>query len=64
MEAQMSIPSRPIVHFLMIVLGLTLIVAGTALGKEGAAIIGLIIAAVNYHYWQSAKAGLATPEAR
>ena len=55
----MYIHARPEVHILMVVWGLGLIVAGIAVGKEGAAIVGLIVAAVNYHNCQKARASLA-----
>jgi ABC-type thiamin/hydroxymethylpyrimidine transport system permease subunit len=43
----MTIPARRWVHILVAALGLALMVGGTVVRKPGAAIIGLLIAAVN-----------------
>ena len=44
MDTQM----RPVIHILIIFLGVVLIIGGTALAKPGASIVGLIVAAVNF----------------
>jgi ABC-type thiamin/hydroxymethylpyrimidine transport system permease subunit len=43
----MTIPNRRWIHILVAALGLALMVGGTVARKPGAAIIGLLIAAVN-----------------
>ncbi|MBN1464856.1 hypothetical protein JXA02_03780 [candidate division KSB1 bacterium] len=45
--------TKRVVHITIFALGLLLIIAGIATGKTGAAIIGLIVAAVNF--WQMKK---------
>ncbi len=39
----------------MLIVGLVLIVAGTATGKSGAFVIGLIVSAVNVRQWQQSN---------
>jgi hypothetical protein len=38
---------RNTIHWILVAIGIVLIVGGTATGKHGAAIVGLLIAAVN-----------------
>jgi len=48
----MNISTRQVVHGFVFTLGIVLIVGGLATGTYGAAIIGLIVAAVNFQQWQ------------
>lgn len=53
----MDIQRRQFIHILVIFLGLVLIVGGVATGTNGAWIIGLIIAAVNFQHLQKINKG-------
>jgi hypothetical protein len=44
-----NIQTHPIIHILLIALGVVLIIGGIALAKPGASIIGLLVAAINFH---------------
>ncbi len=48
----MNVPTRRFVHGIVFLLGIVLIVGGIAGGKNGAWIVGLIVAAVNFQQWQ------------
>jgi len=47
----MDIQIRQFMHILIFVIGLGLMVGGIITGKHGAVVIGLIVAAVNFHQW-------------
>ena len=53
----MNAPSRQFLYILLSVMGLVLIVGGVAAGKPGAYIVGLIVAAVNFQWWQRSRSG-------
>jgi hypothetical protein len=38
---------RNIIHWILVAIGIVLIVGGTATGKHGATVVGLLVAAVN-----------------
>ena len=48
----MDVRTRRLAHVVLFVVGLVLIVGGIATRKYGAAIIGLVVAAVNVQQWQ------------
>ena len=57
----MNIPTRRLAHGLVFLLGLVLTIAGIGTQTQGAPLIGLIIAAVNYqHYRQFTERQIAT----
>ena len=51
----MSVPSRQFVYILFFAMGVVLMVGGIATGKPGAWIVGLIVAAVNFQWWQRSR---------
>ena len=53
----MNAQSWQFLYILLFVMGLILIVGGVAAGKPGAYIIGLIVAAVNFQWWQGSRSG-------
>jgi hypothetical protein len=55
----MDISTRQSLHILLFVIGLVLIVGGITAGKPGAAIVGLIVAAVNLQQWERQRSSQA-----
>jgi predicted alpha/beta hydrolase len=51
----MEIFKRPYVHLLILTFGIILMLMGFVKGKMGAALVGLLIAAVNFHRWNKWK---------
>ncbi len=47
----MELKTRRWIHGLLFVIGLVMMVGGTATRKHGATIIGLIVAAINLQQW-------------
>jgi hypothetical protein len=43
----MNTRARPLLHWLLIIIGLALMVGGVVTDKHGASIVGLIVAAIN-----------------
>ena len=46
----MDLQTHPLIHMLLFVLGLVLIIGGIARAAPGAAVIGLIVAAINFQH--------------
>ena len=51
-RCSMNVSIRLLVHGLIFIMGLVLIVGGIVTGTNGAWIVGLIVAAVNFRHWQ------------
>ncbi len=49
----MNVQSRQLLYIVVFAMGLVLIVGGIAAGKNGASIVGLIVAGVSYQHWRS-----------
>jgi hypothetical protein len=49
----MELRKRKLFHGFLFFLGLVLMVAGIATGKNGAMIIGLIVAAIKFQLWHN-----------
>jgi len=46
-----NINTRQLIHGLILVVGLVLMIGGIITGKNGATVVGLIVAAVNVQQW-------------
>jgi hypothetical protein len=58
----MDTPTRQLLHIVLFLIGLVLMVGGIAVGKPGASIVGLIVAAVNIQQWLRLRSGTAAEE--
>ncbi|MCU0485955.1 MAG: hypothetical protein MUC85_07555 [Anaerolineales bacterium] len=58
----MDTPTRQLLHIVLFLIGLVLMVGGIAVGKPGASIIGLIVAAVNIQQWLRQRASQAAEQ--
>jgi len=48
-----NIQIRPIVHIIVLLMGLGLIIGGIIVNKYGAVVVGIIAAAVNVQQWMN-----------